>query len=192
MNAAINLETPNNKKISPKLFILYVSFGSMFMFFSALCSAIIVKRGDFNHWEEVTLPSSFLISTIIIIISSFSLQWAYKHIDDKPKFRLYGYMTFILALVFIIFQLNGWAQLKAAGVLFTGNPSGTFIYVVSLLHGIHYIGGIFFLGLLMFFNRKGIITESKKDSFNVLTQYWHYIGVVWVILYVFFKFLIYN
>jgi cytochrome c oxidase subunit III len=192
MTASINLEAPQNKKISSKLFLLYISFGSMFMFFSSLCSAIVVKRGDFKHWQEVVLPSSFLTSTIIIIISSVTIQIAYKSIADRSKFIIYGLLTYVLAILFVYFQLNGWGQLKSAGVLFTGNPSGTFIYVVSLFHGVHYIGGIFFLTLLMFMYRKGNLTEGRKENFNVLAQYWHYIGLVWVILYVFFKFLIYN
>lgn len=192
MEATINMDSTQSKKISSKLFLLYLSFGSMFMFFSSLCSAIVVKRGDFKHWQEVTLPTAFLTSTILILISSVTIQYAYKFIDNKSKFLIFNLLTLGLALLFVLLQLNGWAQLKEAGVLFTGNPSGSFIYAVSLFHGLHYIGGIFFLVRLMILYRKGSLSSDQMENVKVLTQYWHYIGMIWVILYLFFKFLIYN
>jgi cytochrome c oxidase subunit III len=162
------------------------------MFFSSLCSAIVVKKGDFKHWQDVVLPSSFFTSTIIIIISSFTIEFAYKNYKNKTKFLTLGLLTLALACLFVYLQLNGWAQLKEAGVLLTGNPSGSFIYIVSLFHGAHYSGGIVVLFLLLFRYRKIELNEDQILNFNVLTQYWHYIGLVWVLLYVFFKFLIYN
>lgn len=192
MTSVLNLEAVNHKRIPSKLFLLYISFMSMFMFFSSLCSAIVVKKGDFKHWQDVVLPPSFLTSTIIIIISSLTIQLALNSYKLKSKFNLFGWVTLVLAGLFVYFQLQGWAELKSAGTLFTGNPSGSFIYIVSLFHGAHYVGGILFLILLLFKYRKIELNEAQKLNFNVLTQYWHYIGLVWVLLYLFFKFLIYN
>ncbi len=151
-----------------------------------------MKKGDIKHWENVTLPYSFTISTIVIIISSITIHFMYLNVKNSSKYRLFAITTLILSFVFVFLQLNGWNQLKSANVLFTGNPSGTFIYVVSLLHGLHYVGGIFFLLLLSFLYRKGNLTLIQIENINILAQYWHYIGIVWVLLFLFFKFLIYN
>lgn len=193
MASVVNIDNNNlGNKIPPKMFLLYISFGSMFMFFSSLCSAIIVKKGDFKHWQDVVIPDSFFISTIIIVISSITIQLAKNNIEQKAKFKMFSILTVILSLLFVYFQLNGWKELTANGVLFRGNPSGSFIYVVSLFHGIHYLGGIIFLLLLVYRYRKVVVNETNVLNFKILTQYWHYIGLVWVLLFIFFKLLIYK
>jgi len=86
----------------------------------------------------------------------------------------------------------GWNELQSKNILLSGNPSGSYIYVITWLHGLHYIGGIIVLTILILKLRKIQIETTQKMSFNILMQYWHFIGVVWVFLYIFFKFIIYK
>lgn len=163
------------------------------MLFSAFCSALIVRKGDIRQaWLEVPLPDSFLYSTIIIIVSSVTIHFAYKFVKTKQKFIIYSLVTLVLSLIFIGLQYKGWMDLQAKQVFLSGNPSGSFIYVISWLHGLHYIGGIVALILIILNFRKNIIGEGQKMAMNILMQYWHFIGLVWVLLYLFFKFIIYN
>lgn len=193
MNEVTNLNQNTNGRIHPKLFLLYLSFGSMIMLFSAFCSALIVRKGDIRQaWLEVPLPDSFLYSTLVIVLSSVTIQLAYKFAESKVKFMLWSIITLVLALVFVSLQYKGWMDLQAKQVFLSGNPSGSFIYVISWLHGLHYIGGIVALILIILKFRKSIIGEEQKMKMNILTQYWHFIGLVWVLLYLFFKFIIYN
>jgi heme/copper-type cytochrome/quinol oxidase subunit 3 len=57
---------------------------------------------------------------------------------------------------------------------------------------LHYLAGIVVLTILILKFRKIQIEIGNKMSFNILMQYWHFIGLVWVFLYLFFKFIIYN
>lgn len=193
MSQVTNMSQNTNGRIHPKLFLLYLSFGSMIMLFSAFCSALIVRKGDIRQaWLEVPLPDSFLYSTIIIIVSSVTIHFAYKFVKTKQKFIIYSLVTLVLSLIFIGLQYKGWMDLQAKQVFLSGNPSGSFIYVISWLHGLHYIGGIVALILIILNFRKNIIGEGQKMAMNILMQYWHFIGLVWVLLYLFFKFIIYN
>lgn len=193
MSQVTNMSQNTNGRIHPKLFLLYLSFGSMIMLFSAFCSALIVRKGDIRQaWLEVPLPDSFLYSTIIIIVSSVTIHFAYKFVETKQKFIIYSLVTLVLSLIFIGLQYKGWMDLQAKQVFLSGNPSGSFIYVISWLHGLHYIGGIVALILIILNFRKNIIAEGQKMAMNILMQYWHFIGLVWVLLYLFFKFIIYN
>lgn len=193
MNQVAENSQVSKGKIHPKLFLLYLSFGSMIMLFSAFCSALIVRKGDVRQaWIEVPLPNAFLYSTIIIIISSFTIQWAYKHIQKKKDFLLWSSITLILSLIFVALQLKGWNDLKNMQIFLSGNPSGSFIYVISWLHGLHYLGGIVVLTLMILNFRKKLIDSERTIGFNILCQYWHFIGIVWVLLYLFFKFIIYK
>ena len=193
MSTTANRRQNLSGRIHPKLFLLYLSFGSMIMLFSAFCSALIVRKGDIRQtWLDSPLPLSFLYSTLIIVISSVTIHLAYKYITVKTKFILFSSLTLILALLFVFFQLMGWNELQSKNILLSGNPSGSYIYVITWLHGLHYIGGIIVLTILILKLRKIQIETTQKMSFNILMQYWHFIGVVWVFLYIFFKFIIYK
>lgn len=193
MNQVTNMNQTINGRIHPKLFLLYLSFGSMLMLFSAFCSALIVRKGDIRQaWIELPLPSAFLYSTLIIIISSITIHFAYKYIETKQKFILWSCFTLILSFVFVGLQLKGWNDLQSMQIFLNGNPSGSFIYVISWVHGLHYLGGILAFLLIILNFRKSTIGVDQKMTFNILMQYWHFIGLVWVSLYLFFKFIIYK
>jgi cytochrome c oxidase subunit 3 len=194
MSQATNLNQTINGRIHPKLFLLYLSFGSMLMLFSAFCSALIVRKGDTRQaWIELPLPNAFLYSTFIIIVSSITMHYAYKFIESKQKFILWSTLTLVLSLVFVGLQWKGWSDLQSMQIFLNGNPAGSFIYVISWVHGLHYLGGIIALTLLILKLRKlVVIGAEQKMGLNILMQYWHFIGLVWVSLYLFFKFIIYK
>ncbi len=193
MNQVKNMNQNVNGRIHPKLFLLYLSFGSMLMLFSAFCSALIVRKGDIRQaWIELPLPSAFLYSTFIIIISSITIHLAYKYIETKQKFIMWSCFTLILSFVFVGLQLKGWKDLQSMHIFLNGNPSGSFIYVISWIHGLHYLGGILAFLLIILNFRRSTIGIEQKMTFNILMQYWHFIGLVWVSLYLFFKFIIYK
>lgn len=193
MNSIASNTTVYKGKIHPKLFLLYISFGSMIMLFSAFCSALIVRKGDIRQaWLDIPLPSVFLYSTLIIVISSLTIHLAYRFIASKPKFMVWSLLTLVLSLAFVYLQWYGWNELQMKKIFLNGNPAGSFIYVISGLHGVHYIGGITALVLMILNFRKNEVRVHQKMGFNILMQYWHFIGLVWVLLYLFFKFIIYN
>ena len=163
------------------------------MLFSAFCSALIVRKGDVRQaWVEVPLPDVFLYSTLVIVFSSISIHLAYKFIESKQRFILWSLLTFVLSLIFVSLQLKGWNELQERHIFLSGNPSGSFIYLISWLHGLHYLGGILTLILMLLNFRKGQISIGQKMGFNILMQYWHFIGLIWVLLFLFFKFIIYK
>ena len=164
------------------MFALYLSMGSMVMLFTALASALIVKKGDFKHWEPVELPSLFLVSTFLIIISSIFIQLANNALskNNLNSFKWNTIITSLLSIVFVIFQYLGWKQLMSNNILLNGNPSGSYIYVISGFHGFHYVIGIFILILILtLINSKNEYknTSNAKLHFSMLTQYWHFIGL---------------
>jgi cytochrome c oxidase subunit 3 len=193
-----------SQKIHPKKFLLYVGMASMTMLFAALTSALIVKKGDTQNWQNFRLPNEFLTSTLIIIVSSLTIQMAVNQYK-KMRFslsKLWMLATMLLSLLFVYFQLKGWDTLKAIGMPFNGNPSGSFVYAISGIHGFHYIFGIFFLMLiylLIRFSKEEVKFQSNNQynpdrllHLEILAAYWHYIGIVWVYIFILFKYLIYT
>ncbi len=192
MSSGLPLDIGRKYKIHPKEFMLYLSMASMIMFFSAFCSAVIVKRGDTKHWVDVILPTIFLLSTIVIMVSSYTIEIARRNLESASKFKMYTFLTLFLAIAFSVMQFIGWRQLTANNTLFTGNPSGSFLYMISGMHLFHYVFGILFLLILMRNYNNSTYADNFKLNFALLTKFWHFIGIVWVVLFILFKFLIYN
>ena len=124
--------------------LLWVGMGSIAMFFAGLTSAYIVRKAEGN-WTEFILPEWFWYSTITIILRSAVLILAKQKIKkDKSVFSLV-LSVFLLGGLFSYFQLNGWEELTNQGVYLTGegsNVAGSFLYVLTLSHLAHLIGGL--------------------------------------------------
>ena len=133
--------------INPKRAILWLLIVASVMLFAGFTSAYIVRRGEGN-WELFNLPSSFLYSTILIVISSITMQLslmrAKKDVLSQSKILLLS--TFALGLAFCLTQYLGWQQLIADNVYFAfSNPSNSFVYVITGVHVAHVLGGLFFV-----------------------------------------------
>ncbi|HKZ38673.1 MAG TPA: cytochrome c oxidase subunit 3 [Chryseolinea sp.] len=170
----------------PKKFALWIFLVTVIMIFAALTSAYIVRQSDGN-WMLFELPDLFLVTTGIILASSATMHWAYLSVkkDNLEAAKLAVALTTILGISFLIGQYLAWGELVKNSVYLVGNPSGSFVYIISGLHGVHIVGGIIFL-LIVFVS----IFQSKVHSKNLLriemcATYWHFLGGLWLYLFVF-------
>jgi cytochrome c oxidase subunit 3 len=170
----------------PKKFALWIFLVTVIMIFAALTSAYIVRQSDGN-WMLFELPNLFLATTGIILVSSATMHWAYLSVkkDNLEAAKLAVALTTILGISFLIGQYLAWGELVKNSVYLVGNPSGSFVYIISGLHGVHIVGGIIFL-LIVFVS----IFKLKAHSKNLLrvemcATYWHFLGGLWLYLFVF-------
>ncbi|MCO6460075.1 MAG: cytochrome c oxidase subunit 3 [Saprospiraceae bacterium] len=178
-----------NKGIQPLKFALWAGFASIIMMFIALTSAYIVRHSAGN-WLEFKLPNAFIFSTITIILSSITMHMSYSGFKkgSETNYKLFLIATLALGLIFIMFQYQGWQEMHHIGVDLDGNPSGSFVYVISGLHAAHVLGGLAILtvAILHAFSLKYKPTEKRLLRFQLSTQYWHFVDILWVYLFVFF------
>ena len=183
------IQRSSRSKIHPHKFALYVACASMLMLFAAFTSAVIVRQAAGN-WQEFQLPDIFYTNTAIILLSSITLQASY-YFFNKGQTSLYrGLMvlTFFLGFGFIFFQYQGWLALNEIGIFLDGNPSGSFVYVISGMHAAHVLGGIGALtvALLHAFILPHKATAKRKVRFELVLTFWHFLGFLWVYLLGFF------
>lgn len=180
--------TSDNSRINPQKFALWSAMASIVMMFAALSSAYIVRQAQGN-WLEFQLPSMFYVSTIVILLSSLTLHNSYRSFlaGKEKQYKSLLVATFVLGLGFIVAQYLGWQRLYALGVDLKGNPSGSFIYVITFLHVAHVLGGIACLIVAMFhaFALKFNVTKRRKHRFELVVHYWHFVDLLWVYLLVF-------
>lgn len=183
--------------VHPQKFALWLAMASMSMFFAALTSALLVKKGDYNYWEGFTLPGVFFFSTITVIATSISLHLALRAYRKASfaRFRSFLVLGFVLAFMFLGLQLLGWKALMDGGMTLTYNLSGSFVYVLTAMHGLHLIGGL--VALLIFivfawrsrfdpiFELRNIINPKRQLNLELLVSYWHFVDILWIYLYIF-------
>jgi cytochrome c oxidase subunit 3 len=184
-----NIQTTTNNKIHPHKFTLWMGIGSIVMMFAGLTSAYIVKKSQSN-WLEFELPNVFVVSTVVILISSFTIQMAVKKQKEQNENQYRGFLslTAILGLVFIILQIQGFMNLEANSIALVGarsNSAASFLFVITGLHLLHVLGGVLALVWI------SLRAFSSKNNFNnelpvkLISNYWHFVDILWVYLFVF-------
>lgn len=177
-------------KIDPKYFALLVGCASIVMMFTAFTSAYIVRQAGGN-WLEFSLPKSFTYSTIILISSSIFLHYSYISFKKSNEFqyKLFLLIAFVFALFFLYLQYNGWTQMQEMGVSLNGNPSGSFVYVISGVHAAHIIGGLgaFLMAITHAFMLDFFVSDKRSNRFKMVVTYWHFVDIIWIYLFIFFN-----
>lgn len=178
-------------KIHPKKFALYASFASMVMLFSGLTSAFIVRQAQGN-WLEFQLPDLFYWSTAFILLSSITLQtsyWSFKK-GKAAAYKALLVVSLFLGIAFTVMQYQAWLQMFDMGIYLNGNPSGSFIYVISGLHAAHVLGGIgaLLVAIVHAFLLPFYRNPKRLLRFEMTILYWHFVDLLWIYLLLFFIF----
>lgn len=170
----------------PKKFALWLFMVSSAMLFAAWTSAYIVRQSN-GEWMIFDLPQLFWVTTGIILLSSVSMHWAYlsaKH-DKVKSLRTGIVITLVLGTAFLTGQFFAWSELVSNSVHFVGNPSGSFVYVLSGVHGLHIVSGLVFLVIVLISALPFKINSKNMLSIEMCTTYWHFLDGLWLYLFVF-------
>lgn len=173
----------------PSSSAIWVAIAAICMSFAAFTSALIVRQGASNDWRHITLPSILYVSTLLLIASSGTLEVARRRIaaymagmqSQAASAQVWLYFTLGLGLLFVGAQYMAWLQLRSEGLYLATNPNSSFFYVFTALHALHVMGGLAGLTRVLRKLSKGIL---RRSTLNATTYYWHFMGVLWVYLFV--------
>ena len=184
------MEEQSVKQYKAKKMMLWVGMISMAMTFAGLTSAYVVSSSRADWLSQFKIPGSFTISTLFILLSSFSFYLAKKSLLSKniKATKILILTTFMLALLFVYFQFRGFADIIAQGYYFTGAESSittSFLYVLVLLHLAHLFAGIITLLVVYFRLVRGSYSGSNTLGFELAHLFWHFLDILWIYLYLF-------
>jgi len=180
-------EPKKSLAMHPKKFAMWLFLASVIMLFASLTSAYIVRRAN-GDWEVFDLPVMFYISSVIIVISSLTMHLGYQDAkrDNLIKVKLWTTVTAVLGIAFMVAQVLGWNELTANGIHFSfDHPAGSFIYVLSGLHGVHLVSAVIFLLIVWYSASKMRISSTNLAQIEMCATYWHFLGGLWLYLFVF-------
>lgn len=180
---------PDDSKARRYRIGMWVGLASIFMMFTSLTSAYIVRAASSNDWKPLPMPRILLLSTGLILVSSVTLELAKRRLRaERPEsyVRLL-FLTFALGVGFLFAQLDAWKQLVRQGVYVTTHPHSSFFYLLTGAHGVHLFGGLVAL-LYLTVRWRRQAKEKPAAAGNVaavdaLTIYWHFMDGLWLYLF---------
>jgi cytochrome c oxidase subunit III len=181
-------QTPGRAYVTGML----IALSGIAMFFVALISAAVVRRGaPSGDWQPLRAGSAMWqilsLNTLVLLSSSFTLAYARTRARscDEDGFRRWWIVTSVLGVLFLGGQLLAWRQLVAAGLYLATNPSSSFFYLFTAAHGVHLAGGIAALLLVAFRPARRM---AQSTAVEITSMYWHAMDVIWIILFLFLMF----
>ncbi len=172
--------------IPQRAYFTAISLGlaAILMFFMALTSSYIVRKGLGGDWQPVRLPSTLWFNTLVLLSSSGTIEFARRRLSagESEAFRRWWLVTTLLGSIFLIGQVQAWRQLAAAGVFLASNPASSFFYLLTAAHGLHLLGGI--VALVYVAVRAWRYSRITQGTAAELTSiYWHFMDGLWVFLF---------
>ncbi len=167
---------------------LFVLIAASTMVFAAFTSAFVVRRGLSDDWTTMVKPPILLVNTIVLLASSFVLDFARHALKrrDRSSFNTWWTAATALGILFLVGQAYAWRQLKEGGVYVSTNPSSSFFYVLTAVHAIHLLGGVTALVYVDVQALRLRLGPAKSTAIDVSAIFWHFLDGLWLYLMVLF------
>lgn len=161
---------------------VWVGMGGILMFFAALTSAMIVRQGLSGDWQPFSLPPVLYFSTLVLVLSSFTIERARKELGqaNSGELRRWVNVSACLGLAFLACQLLGWQALAGREIYLASNPASSFYYLLTAGHGAHLLGGIAALGYIWARVRRRRPWPTRVAAVEATALYWHFLDVLWI------------
>ncbi|HRJ29027.1 MAG TPA: cytochrome c oxidase subunit 3 [Cyclobacteriaceae bacterium] len=173
--------------MNPKKFALWLFMMSVIMLFGAWTSAYLVKRADAG-WAEIILPDQFWINSVIAVLSSVTMIWAYLAAkrDNIDQLKIALALTTVLGVAFLAGQYLAYGEMVALKQHMTGsNVSHSFLWILPGVHGLHIVSGLVFLVIVLVNAFKFKIHSKSLNQLEMCATYWHFLGGLWLYLFIF-------
>jgi cytochrome c oxidase subunit 3 len=168
---------------------MWVGLASIAMMFTSLSSAYIVRYASANDWLPLAVPRAMFVSTVLIVISSVTIELARRKLKRsfQDAYRRYLLFTVLLGLAFLVSQLISWRQLAAQGIYLASNPHSSFFYLLTGAHAVHLFGGLLALAFLWLRWRREVagatLIAKRQATTDAVTIYWHFMDGLWIYLF---------
>lgn len=160
-----------------------------------------------HDWAAVREPPLLWFNTAILALGSVAFEMARTAArrNDAGGLRNWLLVAGLLTLVFLGGQLAVWQQLAAAGYFLssqpgictiiwseadqpvqhfiTGNPAVAFFYLITALHGLHLLGGLFFWSRATVRVFEGVTPVGLRPHVDLCAFYWHFLLLVWLLMF---------
>lgn len=151
----------------------------------SLFSVSYIIRMELPDWTPMAEPTQLWFNTGLLVLSSVFFQWA-RNLTKNDQTR--NVMTSFIgaglfAALFIVGQYLTWGDLQAEGFYLTSNPANAFYYLLTGVHALHLLGGLWVWSKGLIRLMSGAEPAELKLSIELCALYWHFLLIVWLIMF---------
>jgi cytochrome c oxidase subunit 3 len=169
---------------------MVIFLGSWGMMFGSLFFAYGVVRAHSPFWPPPDLPELPLVlpvaNTLALALSSGTLQWGLVSVRRGRPEALVPATAATLALgaFFLGSQLYVWKQLYDEGLRVSAGPYPSVFYGLTCFHALHVAVGLGALAVILRRSLQSRYSAARHLPVRLWALYWHFVGVVWAIMFV--------
>jgi len=179
-------EANRSSRVEPQLLGMLLFIISEIMVFGAFFTAyffIRVVQGEEWPASGTHLPVAIAgVNTAILLSSSLTMHWAQTSIKNDNRFGLRAGIlsTFLLGATFLFIQINEYVHIGFAP---SDSAQGSIFYGLTALHGAHVFIGLTLLAMVVVRAFRGHFTPQEHRGVEVPGIYWHFVDVMWIVVY---------
>jgi cytochrome c oxidase subunit III len=141
--------------------------------------------GTFQTIPAFGLPA---VNTAILLSSGVTITIAHHALRSGKRAVLATFLaaTFLLGFLFVYLQATEYHEAYTEmGLKLSTGIYGTTFFMLTGFHGLHVTVGAIMLTVIWFRCLRGHFTAKRHFAFEAVAWYWHFVDVVWLILFVF-------
>ncbi len=183
--------TTTPKGMDMPLLGVMLFIASEMMFFAALFGAYFNVKATAPIWppegtEFITPWPMAVLITIVLVTSSFTMQWATMRIRKGDRTGMNRGMAITLALGVLFFVLVGieyYSLVTQDNFGINSGIYGTLFYTLTGFHGAHVLGGVIGMAVVLSRGVAGQFSAKHHTAVEAIHYYWHFVDIVWVALF---------
>jgi cytochrome c oxidase subunit 3 len=177
--------------LAPKRIGLWIFLAVVTSLFCLFLSAYYMRMGAHaghgapaaSDWAAIRDPSILWFNTVLLIFGSVVMQSARVAVvsGQVEQVRIRLFAAGLLTIAFLIGQWIAWRELRYSELFTPANPAVAFFYVLTAVHALHLLGGLFVWGRTLARTlRKDVELIDVRLSVELTSVYWHYLLLVWL------------
>lgn len=139
--------------------------------------------GPAQDWAVLSEPPVLWLNTALLIVASVAMQAARKAVGtgNADRGRNSLMVGGLLTLAFLGGQFYAWTQVRHSEFFSPLNPAVAFFYLLTAVHGLHLLGGLYVWGrTLARMRREDVEIVDVRLSVELCSVYWHFLLLVWL------------
>jgi heme/copper-type cytochrome/quinol oxidase subunit 3 len=168
--------------------LMWTFIGSECMLFGSLITGYLVYRGRsvVGPYPVDLLNIPFItVTTFVLLMSSLAMVLALSAVQrgSRGQARLWLAATAVLGLIFLGGQYYEFSHFVHEGLGLTRNMFSATFFLLTGTHGAHVAIGVIWLTSLLVQSFRGRLGPEKAEIVEVAGLYWHFVDVVWIVLF---------
>ena len=167
---------------------MWVFLGSECLLFGGLISTYMLYKGTAlkgpKPHDLYDIPFTS-VSSFVLLMSSMTMVLALSAIQrgDHQRCRVWLATTALLGATFISGQVYEFTSFVKEGMGYTTNTAASSFYTLTGFHGVHVSLGIVMLMSLFMMSVRGRLPQEKSEVVEIVGLYWHFVDVVWIVIF---------